>query len=62
MDLLSTRLTQLIQNLSRRVQGIVNTFKRAYARTGIWWVVFTISMAVLAVNFIILAVFLYISI
>jgi len=49
----------LIHDLSRRAQDVIDIFKRAYARAGIWWVIFALSMIVLAVTFIILAVFLY---
>gem|GEM_PF-2680735 len=40
------------------VRGLGEVFKKAYRRGGIWWMIFTISMIIIALDFIILALLL----
>jgi len=49
---------RLIHGLRRQARGALDVFRGAYARAGIWWLIFAISMIALAANFVILAFYL----
>jgi len=53
------RFSRLLHNLITRVRGVIDLFKKAHARAGIWWVIFAVSMIVPAVIFILLVILFY---
>ena len=49
---LSKRLLDRILNAARDLR---ETFNKAYKRGGVWWIIFTASMIIIALDFILLA-------
>ena len=59
IDHLRVRFSRLLHNLITRVNDVIDLFKKAHARAGIWWVIFVISVIVPAVSLILLVVLFY---
>ncbi len=48
----------LLDRILNGVRNLGEALNRAYKRGGVWWIIFTVSMIIIALDFILLAILL----